>query len=192
MRIISKFYDYYDCIMRQGIDKETVYIRREERDEPVVHVPYIDTGRCDDSAEFFAVGFCGEVHWGLAVRIYQGWGKGSLKDFIYGKEAIIKWLKDRNITFPWRFDFRIPKIDWKHPTFVCHRYDCRTRMVWNHSLDEFGFQKVKDPFTAYQELYQWVAAQARPENGMIETSDEDRLIAHGFDKKFSFRKASSK
>ncbi len=30
MYIISKFHDYYDCLMKQGVDKTLIYHRNEE------------------------------------------------------------------------------------------------------------------------------------------------------------------
>jgi hypothetical protein len=37
MYIISKFHDYYDCLMKQGLDKTLIYHRNEETIAPLPH-----------------------------------------------------------------------------------------------------------------------------------------------------------
>lgn len=58
----------------------------------------------------------------------------------------------------------------------------------NVPLRRYEFAKVKDPFTAYQELYQYFANQASPEKPIPVVSNSDMIIAKGFDTKYSFRK----
>jgi hypothetical protein len=62
----------------------------------------------------------------------------------------------------------------------------------NPQLKGLGFQSVKDPFTAYQELDSYLSGvmgvETRPP---VEISDVHRLEGHGFDKKTSFRKGKS-
>lgn len=62
------------------------------------------------------------------------------------------------------------------------------QLVLNPMLRNYAFAKVKDPFSAHQDLYQYVGAfLSQPEREMIQISDLDRLHKHGFDK-WSFRK----
>ncbi len=82
-------------------------------------------------------------------------------------------------------------FEWKHPIFVMSQVHSWV-FTWNAELRNFDFQKIVEPYTAFQELSMWVGAQARPERPIVEISDEVRLEAHGFDKKFSFRKPKSK
>jgi hypothetical protein len=59
----------------------------------------------------------------------------------------------------------------------------------NPVLKEFQFYRIKNPFSAFQELSMFISGimggQAPP---MVPISDEIRLEKHGFDKKWSFRK----
>lgn len=56
-------------------------------------------------------------------------------------------------------------------------------------LKEFGFHKVKDAFTAYQEIDSYLSGVLGVEfKPPVEISDVHRLEGHGFDKKTSFRK----
>lgn len=193
MRIISKFYDYYDCIMRQGMDRETIYMRKEisEKKAPI-SVPVI---HYNDGYELslFLIGFCGQIYTGARTNC------GENVEYIYGKEEILAYIEEHKLRVSYYHQTRMDEAfnhkikDWKHPIFVAtinsHWQD---RFIWNAKLGDWNFQKVMDPYTAFQELQMWVASQARPEKAMIETSDETRLEAHGFDKKFSFRKEKQK
>ena len=61
-------------------------------------------------------------------------------------------------------------------------------LILNPFLKEYSFAKVKDPFSAHQELYQFIGGYLRqPEREMVEISDRDKIHKHGFDK-WSFRR----
>lgn len=61
-------------------------------------------------------------------------------------------------------------------------------MQTNPWLKAIGFQKVKDAFTAYQEIDSYVFGVLGVDaNPTVQTSDKDRLEAHGFDNRVSFR-----
>jgi hypothetical protein len=58
----------------------------------------------------------------------------------------------------------------------------------NVSLKDLGFQKVKDAFTAYQEIDSYLSGVLGVQvNPTVEISDTHRLEGHGFDKVTSFR-----
>jgi len=54
-------------------------------------------------------------------------------------------------------------------------------------LRELNFQRVLDPWAAWQELSMWVANLARPDRPMVQLSDQDVAKKHGYDK-WSFRR----
>lgn len=64
---------------------------------------------------------------------------------------------------------------------------------WSYNctgLNQVGFQKVLDPFTAFQRLEAFVSNLPRNPNPMVEiTDDKVKIAKHGFDK-WSFRKQS--
>lgn len=79
------------------------------------------------------------------------------------------------------------------PVFVLHstKYP-ELEIETNPVLRHLQFQRIKDPFTAHQEIYQFVSSKLhQPENPMVQISDKDKLHKHGFDK-FSFRTGPTK
>jgi len=63
---------------------------------------------------------------------------------------------------------------------------------FNPFLKNYAFAKVKDPYTAFQEIRMWISNQASPERKMIEMSNEDTAARLGHGDKYSFRKAPTK
>lgn len=64
----------------------------------------------------------------------------------------------------------------------------KEQLILNPMLKNYSFVKVKDPFSAHQELYQYVGGFLnQPVREMIQISDKDKIHKHGFDK-WSFRK----
>lgn len=58
----------------------------------------------------------------------------------------------------------------------------------NPSLKAYKFMKVVDPYSAFQEISQFISGVlGNSEKQTVDISDENRLLQHGFDKKFSFR-----
>ena len=61
------------------------------------------------------------------------------------------------------------------------------------NLKNYGFQQMKDPFTALWELEHWYDTHARPDEAIVPVGDDlTRLKAYGFDAKTSFRKSKEK
>lgn len=77
------------------------------------------------------------------------------------------------------------------PYFVYRQRGVGSRdyqIVTNPILKDYRFVSVKDPFTAHQEIYQFVSGFLKqPQNEMVNISDKDKIHKHGFDK-WSFRK----
>lgn len=57
----------------------------------------------------------------------------------------------------------------------------------NGCLKDVEFFRIMDPFTAYQEIRMYLGGMAAPEKTIPHVSDEDMLLAKGFDK-WSFKK----
>ena len=67
---------------------------------------------------------------------------------------------------------------------------CRSRnrvLTLNPDLSKIHFQKILDPFRAYQELEQWIGGVLTNTEVIPEQTDKNKVTAHGFDK-WSFRK----
>lgn len=196
MRIISKFRDYYDSVQRTGIDKSTIYMRNEIEGEVPTEL-LIGTWHGWSAAPHGVIGFCGKLYPYYWLSEPGFFGKGK---FVYTLEESLA-CPIREKTYNWKellqklFDLANKKVEFLHPVFVLKHIHWSTRkpvFTWNAQLKEFSFEHIVDPYTAYQSIYQFLASLAAPEPKMVETSDEVRLEAHGFDAKFSFRKPKKK
>lgn len=105
-------------------------------------------------------------------------------------------LKDIEVFFKSAHGFEILKklfFEYQAPCFILRelkRYD--TELILNPMLRNYSFSTLKDPFTAHQELFQFVGGVLnQAENEMVQISNEDKIAKHGFNKK-SFRKEPTK
>lgn len=84
-------------------------------------------------------------------------------------------------------------IESNAPIFLCHRNEDRdTAFYLNPSnLKNYKFQKIFDPFAAFQELEMFMGSLKSNEPDVASIEDKYRISAHGFDK-WSFRKMPGK
>ena len=62
-------------------------------------------------------------------------------------------------------------------------------ILLNPCLRKLEFFRVKDPYTCYQDIYQYInGVLGNTENIETEMSDLDKVQQHGFDEKYGFRK----
>lgn len=125
--IISKFHDYYDSVLAQGIDKTLVYKRETQEftininpyrtweqvgaphllefgEELRANIPRIQNRDwvCMDE-EFYAtpvvVGFCGKMHLGyrLETSVWQYMGSKKIVQFAWSTNDIICFLKENKM-----------------------------------------------------------------------------------------------
>lgn len=71
-------------------------------------------------------------------------------------------------------------------------WDSQQGIVYNPLLKPYNFAKVKDPFTAFQEIRMWLSNLAAPEKPIPQLSNEDMAASKGHGGKYSFRKPPSK
>lgn len=219
MRIISKFRDYYDGVMKTGMDREVVYVR-EQKD--------IDLGRefnpgfstkhtgSHHSVETSFLGYCGQIYrvfeinysgrfsekpWRFVTHDYEEFknamissGLGTVYEF-----SEHRWWPGSYQKFR---DFDTNKLKdlfhkFQTPLFVVtnvytYRAPDKTTITLGPCLKDLEFQKIKDAYTAYQDIFQFVAGTLnKPENKMVKISDKDKIHKHGFDK-WSFRQKGPK
>ncbi len=60
-------------------------------------------------------------------------------------------------------------------------------ITYNALLRPLNFAKVKDPYTAFQEIAMWVSNLAAPQKDMPIISNKMKIATHGFDE-WSFRR----
>jgi hypothetical protein len=164
------------------------------------------------------VGFCGEVYIGVKIKYkeksypedkdisYYCYDKNKALDLINSEnDNIIRpmysykihdkyYRKHANREIEEAFT-RINKSDifteYNCPIFVLKPFinpNYKKNLIINCELKQFEFQKVLDPYTAYQKLKTYVEGMAQPLRPIPELSDEVMQEIKGFDHKYSFRK----
>lgn len=221
MRIISKFSDFYDGVMRTGMDKEVVYVR--EKKDVLLKKPFdIDfsttdsrswsNGQIVDTYKVCTVflGFCGSIYkiftvtsdeWRYVFYNYEEFktfmlnsNMGSKYDFREGNWWPSKYYKFRNHDTSKMTElfhqFQTPLFLLNHEYY--YSKPGKTTITLGPCLKDLKFQTIKDPYTTYQDIFQYVAGTLnKPENKMVEISDKDKISKHGFDR-WSFKKLPTK
>ena len=101
---------------------------------------------------------------------------------IRGDELLRDWAIEHNIsTAVCGYDL------WKPNEVFNLRPRKRSIFVIDPVLKDYNFQKVLDPFTAYQELDQWIGGVLGQNPQPEEVADKYKIQQHGYDK-WSFRK----
>jgi hypothetical protein len=219
MLIDSRFRDYYDNIMSTGIDRDCVYRRQTQSTSHEKEIrsilPYGSTNV--EGYEFvpFIIGFAGKLYPVVRiVKINQDPKKNinfhmhSLNDYIEFKKFHKLVLKPGRYYSDYElydekgmkefFDENYKKyedlfIKYKVPVFNIEREDHGTVLVLNPKLKDFDFVRVKDPFTAFQEIFMFQAGVlGNPEKEIVTISDKVKAQQHGHDGKYSFKKMPTK
>lgn len=100
MLVVSEFHDYYDCIQSSGIDKSVVYNRVERTASGVndfLKCGYdIANGRCFLTVNYFTVGFCGEIHFGVHFECrhkYHSHNDFEVDECVYSVDEFLNLIK---------------------------------------------------------------------------------------------------
>lgn len=208
MLIVSEFHDYYDTAIAHGVDKTVVY-RREHKvigKDPSYPQIITDVKRRNWHSRTFVVGFAGNLYPGVWIER----AAGSDDQVFYSLDDFERWLADvgaevREDKWFWRgstdllhsqvrrnhFDAAKHKgllkifTDHRTPIFLWRR----DQVVINPTLKEWKFQKVKDPFTAFQDIYMFISGVLGVDaRETVQISDKDLASKRGHDGKYSFRK----
>jgi hypothetical protein len=150
------------------------------------------------------IGFCGKF---FPVMKYAWQNPKSVSyspevQFIYDLakiQGLIKLARER-VYFPRNVSYdelvRSPALKTFYESFRCpvvqfgvfDHYESNI-VILNPILKDIDFMKVVDPYTAFQEIEMYISGfLGAPPKPMVSISDKDRLLAHGFDAKTSFRK----
>lgn len=228
MRIISSFHDYYDSVMRHGMDRTCVYLR----EEVALEVPAF----CRHSGQWpwrfhvqrielirFWVGFCGQ----LIPGVYSSTYAYQSDRFHYSLEHLLGYTQSlkMNLSKHSRKDFEercsrafeFPTgygqssrdeaarmrdyldnlfLSHKVPVFMVSPFHGHSGfpIILNPKLGMVDFQKVKDPFSAFQEIHGYLSGVLGVTHMPIElpVPDEIKAASRGHGDKYSFRKPPGK
>ena len=169
----------------------------------------------------YYVGFCGTIYPVVKVHINQDFF--NQKDiFFYNKEDFKKFLVGLGVESKrgkYRFDrYKLDKklyrkiyitnensiddfYDSKYPEyeklFLANKIPLFTvrqdLITLNGRLQDFNFQTIKDPFTAFQDIQMYISGViGAPERPMVQISDKDLAHKKGHGGKYSFKKMPEK
>lgn len=202
MRIISDFHDYYDGVQRTIYNGSIIYKRKTVvTGNPRTYF----WGRSFNSINIY---FCGFQYFGCAIvdgnHIDERklcskyfYSSDKFEEFVTNNHPELKKMYTGYRNNLERFKKLEQKVQvedlnlwtkYKSPIVVFRDND--TKAV-NDNLSQFNFQTVKDSFTAFQDIYTYLGGKASPEKEIPPISNEDKILAKGFDK-YSFRKDKSR
>lgn len=166
------------------------------------------------SFRLFMVGFCGKIYIGAKVHTVVP-HKFAFNDtalhvsYIYGidniKAAVSRYYGDdryfnnrRDSALEYMLTFVNNKnmletfYKYKTPQFILYSVE-KENLIINGNLGEVQFYRVFDPYQALQEIQMYITGVLGVNNKpMIEISDKHKIVGHGFDPKYSFRKEPEK
>lgn len=216
MRIISNFRDYYDSLMAYDSDRDIVYKRTEVIQENYSYSSWISYNGIDIYP--IGVGFCEEFYRGVQIKYrvkaypapnmisYYCYDKSKVLELVNANnEDIVRPLYTYKMNDKYHRKDTVKKIndvfDYRDMTGTFIEHNCPIFVVkatsdWkdkgklriNTNIGKYEFQKVLDPYTAYQKLKSYVEGMAQPLRPIPELSDEVMQEIKGFDHKYSFRK----
>ncbi len=215
MKIYSSFKDFYDIGLRYGIDQDIKYVRKEE-EIPLTSlkwkvpdwVPFIGNPESNGNGDwgFKLIGFCGTIYPYMPVEV-PDIGRYTYQVHLYKPEeceefqaAIMNrrhWLGARKNSFKEIQSLLTnktvddkPFVELGCPIFIIEPEDYYSRKIEikkNPCLKDRQFFKVKDPFTAFREISEYLGNQLVKRSDPDEIEDKYRIVQHGFDK-WSFRR----
>jgi hypothetical protein len=211
MRLHSDFHDYYDHAIGYGVD-EKVHYNRYQNAVAIDLKSHLNRPFHRNSG---LIGFCGkcipfiELHrYDRSFQDEDDWGEYKIVETrsAFSEEEYLEiereWsdFSDEFYSYLYTSDLQIKQffIDWaqskdeiflkhKAPVWVARFYIEGPNGILNPRLKDYGFEKIVDPFTAFQEISMYLANILVEQKDVISIDDKHRLEQHGFDLKQSFR-----
>jgi len=211
MKLHSDFHDYYDHAIGYGVDERVHYNRYQQavsinlkshlnrpfhRNSGLIGFcgktyPFIELHRYDRS-------FQDEDYWGefkiVETRfafseadyneIEREWSDFSddFRSYMYSSE-----LKIRQFFIDWVLNSDEVFLEHKVPIWAARFYVEEPNGILNAGLKDYGFETIKDPFAAFQEISMYLANILVEQKEIDSVDDKHRIEQHGFDIKQSFR-----
>lgn len=213
MLIVSKFHDYYDTAIAYGIDKDCVYSRNTETILKSRYRYHRDFSNKRDTFRLtnHYIGFCGEVY--RCIKVEQINYRYIVEDTLvfYDANSILNFLEKNDVElteskrYRWgsnsisswtsKEDIRIFFDDKVHKSYYDIFREHNTPIfilnsgehIINPCLKDYKFGKIKDAFTAFQEIHMYIAGVlGNKEKETLDISDEIRAKQHGYNE-WSFK-----
>ena len=162
----------------------------------------------DKNFTLFVVGFCGKIYvcaqCATQVKDDKFSNTRTAVSYIYGldkiKEAICDYYEkpeyfnsvDKNLNYIQAIvnDPAVNELFYTYntPHFILTK-GLENNLHVNGILKDIEFFKVMDPFMAFQEIEMYITGVLGTNNKpVVEISDKHKIVGHGFDPKYSFRK----
>jgi hypothetical protein len=212
MRLHSDFHDYYDTAIGWGIDDKVHFNRftkaveieiKSPQDRPFHRnsgllgfcgqiYPYIEIHRYDRNfveedwiGEFNVV----ETRYAFDLMAYEQIEK-EFSDFSddFGSYYVAKDAKIKQFYLDWSFSADDIFLELQVPIWSLLFYTEQPNGLLNPRLKDYGFDAIKDSFTAFQEISMYLSNILVEQKKIAEVDDRHRIEQHGFDIKTSFRK----
>lgn len=210
MRLHSNFHDYYDTAIGYGID-ENVHYNRITKPVKITIKARADLpthGNCG------LLGFCGEVFPFIELDRYE-WisssdgsrteGRIVERYYAYSPEEYVtkknEWvriqgcdyydllrnLKLKQFFTDWTYQSNDIFLEFGVPTWIFKFHQNGVNGAVNPRLKDYGFDRIKDSFTAFQEISMYLSNILIEQKEVASIEDKYRIKQYGFDLKDSFR-----
>lgn len=218
MRLHTDFHDYYDNAVGYGIDEKVHYNRFTEEVELIltrqtdhpVGIRYGELfllGFCGEIFPLIEVRTINKER--QLVNQQFAYNYDELIEFqnekirYYNRFPLSDWYRrqDEIVDFPKKEKILIKKFfqDWhwkddaiflktKVPVWSRKLQHYNKSAILNPRLKDFGFNRIKDSFTAFQEISMYLSNILVEQKETAIVEDKFRIEQHGFDLKKSFRK----
>jgi len=213
MKLHTDFHDYYDRAVGYGIDENVHYNRFTKKVEIRIN-PQFDFPRHSNAG---LLGFCGKIYPFIEIKKYNnkydlyeyGWDDLKVVEryFAYNfreyKDKKAEWGKYAD-AFEYQDHSRKTKLkqfftDWdyqsdeiflqyKVPAWIVEFNGSENNGTLDPKLKDYGFDRIKDSFTAFQEISIYLSNILVEQKEIAVIEDKFRIQQHGFDLKKSFRK----
>lgn len=156
----------------------------------------------DEVRNFFLIGYCGKIYPCIKITtpketVFQ-YKKDKIKDEKFKKRYYHMGTEISFFDKDWS-KFEKYFLEYKTPIFVVRpkffeKSQSQKRvLITNCELRCYDFMKKKDPYTAFQDIYQYISGVIGVnQKPIIELSDKSKRQKHQMDDKYSFRKEPKK
>jgi len=217
MRIISKFRDYYDGVQGMDLEKDDVWVRKQSK-TGFKNIRTNGFNYYNYSSYLFGIdvvydktlggikfsngviGFCGNIIPFLNIGGYICFTEEDA--YNHKPDFIVSRYKRDEYTFNKHVKAAFLDQSYERFQHIFSDYDCPSfriqctsmnlnecELTINPTLNDSGFFKLKDSYTAYQDISMYVFGVLGNRNDKTVTiSDEDMKKQKGFGHKYAFKK----